>query len=304
MSANPSPGDGSADIAGVRPHGGHGATLRISDRIVGMSGVPDRYLHGHHASVLRSHTWRTAENSAGYLLAHLRPGMSLLDVGCGPATITIDLARRLAPGRVVGIEPVEEPLTIASAAAEAAGVGNVSFELGDVYDLGFADDTFDVVHAHQVLQHLTDPVAALREMRRVSRPGGLVAVRDADYGAMTWFPPSDGLSRWQQVYRDTARAGGAEPDAGRHLKSWALAAGFDDVTCTADTWCFARPEDVSWWSDLWAERVVHSNLATQARAVGLATDADLADLAGAWRTWGAEPAAWFIVPNAELLATA
>jgi hypothetical protein len=55
------------------------------------------YTHGHHESVLRSHAWRTVENSAAYLVPHLRPGLSLLDVGSGPGTITVDLAERLAP---------------------------------------------------------------------------------------------------------------------------------------------------------------------------------------------------------------
>src|SRR6188472_2086916 len=65
---------------------------------------PDTYTHGHHESVLRSHEWRTAENSAAYLLPHLQPGMDLLDVGCGPGTITLDLARLVAPGHVVGVD--------------------------------------------------------------------------------------------------------------------------------------------------------------------------------------------------------
>lgn len=66
--------------------------------------MKDTSTHGHHESVLRSHTWRTAENSAGYLLPALEPGMDLLDLGCGPGTITLDLAARVAPGRVVGID--------------------------------------------------------------------------------------------------------------------------------------------------------------------------------------------------------
>src|SRR5436190_6023772 len=113
------------------------------------------YTHGHHESVLRSHTWRTAENSAVYLLPELRPGQRLLDVGCGPGTITVDLARRVAPGEVVGIDAAPEVIEQTPAA------DGVTFAVGDVYALDSADGSFDVVHAHQVLQHLTDPVRAL-----------------------------------------------------------------------------------------------------------------------------------------------
>ena len=90
-----------------------------------------------------------------------------------------------------------------------------------MYALGFEDHSFDVVHAHQVLQHLSNPVAALAEMRRVCRPGGLVAARDGDYGGFFWFPDDPGLTEWQALYRNVARALGGEPDAGRHLLSWA-----------------------------------------------------------------------------------
>ena len=159
------------------------------------------YTHGHHESVLRSHRWRDAENSAAYLLPHLRATDELLDVGCGPGTITIDLARRLGSGRVVGVDRSAEVVEIARAAAagtvatagpetpppagppgEAPGA---RFEVADCYALPFADASFDVVHAHQVLQHLDRPVDALAEMRRVCRPGGIVAARDSDYSAMT-----------------------------------------------------------------------------------------------------------------------
>ena len=145
------------------------------------------YLQGHHDSVLRSHRWRTARNSAAYLLPHLRPGMQLLDVGCGPGTLTDDLAAAVGPdGEVLGVDNAPE---VVAAAAGSSRSPNVRFEVQDVQRLQLPDDAFDVVHAHQVLQHLVDPVAALREMARVCRPGGLVAVRDADYAAMTWHPP-------------------------------------------------------------------------------------------------------------------
>ena len=104
---------------------------------------------------------------------------AVLDVGCGPGTITVDLAARVPEGQVTGIDAAAGVLAEARPKPSAAGQANVTFETGDVYRLAFDDATFDVVHAHQVLQHLSDPVAALTEMRRVCRPGGLVAAATA-----------------------------------------------------------------------------------------------------------------------------
>ena len=268
----------------------------------------DVYTHGHHASVLRSHSRRTAENSAAYLLPHLLPGQRVLDVGCGPGTITVGFADRVAPGEVVGIDPAEAVLDEARRfAAERqadAQHARVAFRVGDVYSLEFADDSFDVVHAHQVLQHLTDPVAALREMRRVTRPGGLVAVRDGDYGAMTWHPASEGLELWSETYHRVTAANGAQADAGRRLLAWAIEAGFEDVIPSAAVWCFATPEDREWWAETWSERVVHSAFAEQAERYALATRSDLESMRDAWRTWGDAPDGWFTVVHGEVLATA
>ncbi len=133
------------------------------------------YTHGHHESVLRSHTWRTAENSAGYLLPHLRPGLSLLDAGCGPGTITMDLARIVVPGQAIGLDASDEVVAQARALGAESDAANVRFEVGDLFALKYDDASFDVVHAHQVLQHLVDPVAALMELRRVLAPGGVLA---------------------------------------------------------------------------------------------------------------------------------
>ncbi len=262
--------------------------------------VRERYSHGHHDSVLRSHRWRTAANSAGFLLAELRPGLDVLDVGCGPGTISIDLARRVPGGRVVGIDRSFEAVVAARQAAGAAAVP-VTFETGDAYQLPFPAGTFDVVHAHQVLQHLADPVAALREMRRVCRPGGLVAARDADYAAMAWYPPEPALDRWLDLYCRVARANGGEPAAGRRIAFWAGSAGFERVTPSVSTWLFASEGDRAWWGGTWAERMTTSDVAARAVELGEATPGELAELAAGWRRWAATPDGWFAVLHGEVL---
>lgn len=264
----------------------------------------DAYTHGHHDSVLRSHRWRTAENSAAYLLPHLREGLSVLDVGCGPGTITVDLARTVAPGVVTGIDTSAKVLEQARSFAADQGVRNVTFVEADVYELPFDDDAFDIVHAHQVLQHVSDPVAALREIRRVTRPGGIVAVRDADYAAMAWYPESEALTEWNELYHEVAAANHAQPDAGRRLLSWVRAAGFGDdaITPSAGVWCYATEADRAWWGDLWAERCLSSQFGIQARSTGLADDVALEELAAGWREWAKEPDAWFTITHGEVLA--
>jgi ubiquinone/menaquinone biosynthesis C-methylase UbiE len=259
------------------------------------------YTHGHHESVLRSHSWRTAGNSAAYLLPHLRPGADLLDVGCGPGTITVDLARLVAPGRVTGIDRAQDVVDKAVAHAAEPG-GAVDRRAADVYALPFPDASFDVVHAHQVLQHLVDPVRALVEMRRVLRPGGLVAVRDADYASFAWAPLDPGLSRWLELYEAVTRRNSAEPDAGRFLKGWALRAGFTDVQASSSTWTYADAASTAWWGGLWADRCELSSFAEQALAYGLSTREELSALAAAWRRWSTQPAAYMMVPSGEVLA--
>ena len=271
---------------------------QLSDGSVGTA----RYTHGHSAAVLSAHSRRRAADSAAYLLAHLSAGMDLLDVGCGPASITADLAERVAPGRVVALDAAAGALEAARKTLRERGLSEqVELTSGDVMALPFEDASFDVVHAHQVLQHLADPVGALAQMRRLTRPGGMVAVRDAVYSAMTWFPEPAGMEQWRSVYMATARANGGEPDAGSRLLSWARAAGFTDVTASASTWCYATPADRTWQSQTWAQRCLTS-FGPRAVELGLADRADLEAMAQAWRQWGASEDAWFVVVHGEVLA--
>jgi ubiquinone/menaquinone biosynthesis C-methylase UbiE len=262
----------------------------------------DRYTHGHHESVLRSHTWRTAQNSAGFLLSHLKSGDALLDVGCGPGTITMDLAELVAPGRTIGIDRSPEVIERARDAADARSLSNLSFEVGDVYNLNFDDDSFDVVYAHQVLQHLSDPTRALSEMRRVLRDGGWLAVRDADYGEFTWSPPNEGLDRWMDLYHRITRHNDAEADAGRFLAGWVESAGFASLEPSTSEWTYETVEEREWWADLWADRVLYSEFARQGLEYGLATSEELSEISDSFRAWSDSADGIFVVVHEEVLA--
>lgn len=259
----------------------------------------DRYTHGHQESVVNAHATRTIANSAAYLAEYLAPGVDLLDVGCGPGSITAEFASRVLPGgSVLGIDysaPVIER------AEQTYGQSGASFQAMDLYALDIADDSYDIAHAHQVLQHVSDPVAALREMHRVVRPGGIIAVRDADYAGMHWAPESPILDRWMSIYRTVAKTNDAEPDAGRYLVKWAREAGLTDVTPSIDAWLFAEPDRRAWWGSTWADRVVSSSLADQAIAAGLTTADELEQIADGWRTWIDEQDGWFVVPHGQLI---
>lgn len=257
-----------------------------------------KYTHGHGPAVLANHLTRTAQDSLAFVLPYLHRDSRVLDVGCGPGSITLDLAAVIAgeggsASQVVGVENTPAPVTAAEELARRRGIGAV-FMTGDAQALPFQDGTFDVVVAHQVLQHLGDPVGALREFARVAAPGGIVAVRDADYEGMFFHPQPEGMLEWQRDYRRRARANGGEPDAGRHLPQWARAAGFSagQLTYSTTTWQYSAGAGASWLADNWIRRTCESAAVT-------ADDTDR--ICAGWRSWSEDDAAVFVMPHGELL---
>lgn len=265
------------------------------------SSQPSVYTTDHSSSVLRTHGWRTAANSAGYLIPHLRPDMTILDIGCGPGSITTDLARLVPQGHVTGVEYVADPLEQARALASAQDITNVSFEIGDIHHLPFADDSFDVVHAHQVLQHIADPVRALQEMRRVARPGGLVACRES--ASMTWYPDSEKLDTWYDLARRMAVSKGGNPHPGRYIHVWAERAGFAraDITRSAGSWCFSSDEERDYWGGSMGERARSSGFVKMAVDEGFSTAEVLEGIAKGWDEFRRDTDAWFGLLHGEIL---
>ena len=262
----------------------------------------ERYTHGYHPAIVESYTWRTAETCAAFLLPRLRSDAAVLDVGCGPGTITVGLARHAA--RAVGVDMSAGMVEASRALATREGVDNATFEVGSAYELPFEGGSFDVVYTHQVLQHLADPVAALVEFRRVLRPGGLVAVRDSDYDTMIHAPVEPAIERWRDLYHQVHAANGGEADAGRHLLAWVLKAGFVEPTVTTSTNTFADAEGRAAWGGMWAVRITDSDFANHAISGGFATPADLTEISAAFGRWAAQPNGFWAWLNGEVLAKA
>ena len=185
----------------------------------------EEYIHGYteeHRAFLSS---RTAEREAGFFLPFLKPGMRLLDCGCGMGALTTSLAQRLAPGQVIGIDREESQVAAARGWAAEKGVTNVRFEVGSIYEIAYPDASFDAVFAYTVLEHTREPLQAIREMRRVLKPGGVIGLCDPDYEGQLWAPASPGLAELLGIIRRFSEEH-ASPYYARHQRGYLLEAGF------------------------------------------------------------------------------
>jgi SAM-dependent methyltransferase len=178
---------------------------------------------------------RTAEREGAFFLAHLRPGMRVLDVGCGPGTITLGLARAVAPGEVVGVDIEPSQVDLARALADEHEMTNLRFAAGRGEALDFPDGSFDAVFTYAVVEHVPDPLAILREMRRVARPGGLAGVDASDWGGRVTEPHVPAVEEAVAAYVRLWEHNGGHARLGRRLRGLLRAAGFGRLQTTAGT---------------------------------------------------------------------
>jgi ubiquinone/menaquinone biosynthesis C-methylase UbiE len=250
----------------------------------------EHYTPGYSANASAFMVRRRAETHAAFLLPHLRPGQALLDCGCGPGTITLDLAQHVAPGLVTGIDRSDDQIARARDAATALGRANVDFRTANVYDLPFPAASFDVVFSHALLEHLAEPVRALAAMRRVLRPGGIIGVCSPDWGGFLVAPTSPALEAAISFYCQLQTANGGNVQAGRHLGQWLQAAGFTQVQMQARYECYADRSQIG-------EYLAHQIEAVEGQGRATANGEPVTDpphqLAAALRQWQQAPAGLF-----------
>lgn len=228
-----------------------------------------------------AHAARTAESHAAFFVPHLRPGMDLLDLGCGPGSITAGLADAVAPGSATGVD------LRPGSSEEHPGV---VFVTADVHELPFEDASFDAIFACCVLQHLSDPLAAVREARRVARPGAVIGLVDADWGGQLMYPEDPRLDRALEVA--SAMRPDTSPYVGRQLRALLAEAGFVRCEGFARVGVDATAEQTRSVGEFSAAGYESPAFVERAVERGLATADEMAGFAGAWRTWGGHPGAF------------
>jgi len=216
---------------------------------------------------------RRAAQWVGFFLPHLKPGLSVLDCGCGQGSITLDLAELVAPGHVVGVDMDQGQLAIARQAAMVRGVTNVSFHHGNAYELPFVDASFDAVLAHTLLFHLSDRGRALREFRRVLKPGGMVAVSDDNLDTFTMAPEEPAVRKFMEISIQRLRFSGGDPTYSPQLRGLLLQAGFvkteghavaaDSSGTLAETRRWARFVTQLWRNPIIVQQIIDQGWASQ-----------------------------------------
>src|SRR5947207_3505290 len=202
----------------------------------------EQYTMGYGPAATAMMANRTAQRHASFLVPHLKPGMRVLDCGCGPGSVTIGLAEIVAPGDVVGTEIEASQLAFGRAAAQKREIKNVTFERADIYELPFGNESFDSIFISAVLGNLREPLRGLQEAHRVLRPGGVIGVKEFDHGGDLLHPLTPELMKGINLYNRLRRHNGHDPEGGRKVPALLDEIGFRDVTITATYDTFAGPQ--------------------------------------------------------------
>ena len=245
---------------------------------------------------------RSVETHAAHLLPHLKPGMRLLDFGCGPGNLSVGLARVIEPGELHGIDMEASEIDTANALAQAGEQSNTTFHVGDATDMPFDGDYFDVAHCHTVLMHVPDTQATLGEANRVLKPGGIVSCREAIIGSSFLEPDLGDFKTAWETFGKLLSANSGHPEIGVELKSQVLEAGFGDIRATASFDVFSTPEQVAFFEAFVRDWFLAPNIVDITKKLGLATQEQFDNWDAALTGWKVHPGAFGAIAFGEVIA--
>jgi ubiquinone/menaquinone biosynthesis C-methylase UbiE len=269
----------------------------------GGSHAREAYIHRDDSVMtVKQHAARTADKQASWFLPYLKPGMTLLDCGCASGSITIGLAKAVAPGSATGVDVSEVEIERAKARAEQEGAGNVRFVVGSVYELDFEDSSLDAVFGHNVLEHLSEPRRAVQEMHRVLKPGGVIGLRNFDIGGVLFAPELYMMKRFLSMYETDWKTLNGHPRMGRYLVEQLTQGGFVEIEASASYEAYSGPEGREFVKDVlvggpltdveWIGRVV---------GLGLATQEEIQAMYEELLAWHELPGAFFATAHVEIV---
>jgi len=265
------------------------------------TGKEQQYAPGYEEGITDLFRFRNAERFSRHLLVHLRPGMRVLDGGCGPGTITVGLASRVAPGDVLGIDRDEKQVAAATTMAQQAGVLNVRFEAGDILHLPCSDASMDAVHLSCILTHILQPLEALKEAWRVLKPGGIVSLRDPVFASTIWCPENSLLIEACQLIIRAIRYAGGDANRGKDLGVLLHEAGYGDLHLSAAYDGPQNPAERPGFCALLAGVFSETQMARLLIAQGWTTQSRLEQIARAIQELGSDPRGFVAVPHIEAL---
>lgn len=245
---------------------------------------------------------RTAQNNAGFFLDHLSPGMNVLDVGCGPGSITVGLAEVVTPGKVLGIDIEPSQVSLGQARAQKLGLSNCQFETASVDELPMTDQTFDAVYGHTILMQFADVSSVLAEIKRVLKPGGFLGFRENDLSAILYHSESSSLKELMDIFRQSMIHNKGNPDIDKLLPSLLSKADFELVSVTANYSYAATAAEKKIMYAAMAQLWKHANFPAQAEKLGWITSQERSQMPERLNFEANEPDSFSAIPYVEIIA--
>jgi len=229
--------------------------------------MAEQYTPGHSAGATAFMAVRSFSTHGEFIRPYLKPGMKVLDCGCGPGAISIGLAEAVGPlGWVTGVDFAESQIAV----AKTRSTPNLAFQVASIYELPSKNNTFDLVFSHALFEHLSDPVRGVNEIQRVLRPEGIAGLCSPDWDGFILSPADEPMETAISRYRMLQEKNGGNTRAGRQLGTWLRSGGMAVQRMQARYECYPDTSVIAEYLAIQLERAGEAEAAAALRQWALA----------------------------------